>query len=113
MGDALHLAGHVRFEAREYAEAFEFFERSQVAYARADDPLGGLALIGDLGMVAYHQADYVTARQLFERCLSACREHGVTDHAADSLNRLGDLARIDGDLQRAESLYSAEPDAVA
>ena len=38
--------------------------------------------------------------------LRACREHGVTDHAADSLNRLGDLARIDGDLKRAEALYS-------
>jgi DNA-binding CsgD family transcriptional regulator len=106
LADALHLAGHVRFEAREYAAAHELFERSQAAYARADDPLGGLALIGDLGMVAYHQADYATARQWFERCLHACREHGVTDHAADSLNRLGDLARIDGDLARAEALYS-------
>jgi predicted ATPase/DNA-binding CsgD family transcriptional regulator len=106
LADALHLAGHVRFEAREYAEAHQLFERSQAAYARADDPLGGLALIGDLGMVAYHQADYVTARLWFERCLRACREHGVTDHAADSLNRLGDLARIEGDLARAEALYS-------
>ena len=57
-------------------------------------------------MVAYHQADYAAAREWFERCLRACREHGVTDHAADSLNRLGDLARIDGDLKRAEALYA-------
>jgi non-specific serine/threonine protein kinase len=57
-------------------------------------------------MVAYHQADYATAREWFERCLRACREHAVTDHAADSLGRLGDLARIDGDLLRAEALYS-------
>ena len=106
LADALHLAGHVRFEAREYAAAYELFQRGQAAYARAEDPLGGVALIGDLGMVAYHQADYATARQWFERCLRACREHGVTDHAADSLNRLGDLARIDGDLTRAEALYS-------
>jgi predicted ATPase len=106
LGDALHLAGHVRFEAREYVEAHALFERSQAAYARADDLLGGLALIGDLGMVAYHQADYATAREWFERCLRACREQGVTDHAADSLNRLGDLARIEGDLAHAEVLYS-------
>jgi non-specific serine/threonine protein kinase len=104
--DALHVAGHVRLEAREYAEAQALFERSQAAYARADDPLGGLALIGDLGMVAYHQGDYATAREWFERCLRVCREQGVTDHAADSLNRLGDLARIDGDLTRAEALYT-------
>ncbi len=106
LGDALHLAGHVRFEAREYAEAQVLFTRSQAAYARADDPLGGLALIGDLGMVAYHQADYATAREWFERCLRACREAGVTDHAADSLTRLGDLARIEGDLAHAETLYT-------
>ena len=62
LGDVLHLAGHVRFEAREYAEAFDLFERSQLAYARADDPLGGLALIGDLGMVAYHRGKYAQAR---------------------------------------------------
>jgi non-specific serine/threonine protein kinase len=106
LGDALHLAGHVRFEARKYAEAHALFARSQAAYARADDPLGGLALIGDLGMVAYHQGDYATAREWFERCLRACREAGVTDHAADSLTRLGDLARIEDDLPHAEALYS-------
>jgi non-specific serine/threonine protein kinase len=106
LGDALHLAGHVVFEAREYAEAQALFARSQAAYARADDALGALALIGDLGMVAYHQADYATAREWFERCLHACTEAGVTDHAADSLNRLGDLARIEGDLDRAEALYA-------
>jgi Tetratricopeptide repeat len=103
LGEALHLAVHVGFEAGEYVEAFELFERSQVAYTRVDDPLGGLALIGDLGLVAYHQA---RARHSFEHCLSASRESGVTDHGTDSLNRLGDLARIDGDLQRAENLYS-------
>jgi predicted ATPase/DNA-binding CsgD family transcriptional regulator len=106
LSDALHLAGHVRFEARDYAAAHALFERSQAAHARADDPLGGLALIGDLGMVAYHQHDYATAREWFEHCLRACREHGVNDHAADSLNRLGDLARIDHDLPRAEALYT-------
>jgi predicted ATPase/DNA-binding CsgD family transcriptional regulator len=106
LGDALHLAGHVSFEARDYPAARRLFERSEAVYSLADDPLGGLALIGDVGMVAYHQADYATARDCFERCLSACRAAGVTDHAADSLNRLGDLARIDGDLARAEALYS-------
>jgi len=56
-------------------------------------------------MVAYHQGDYETARGLFEACLRSCREHGVTDHAADSLNRLGDLARLAGDVDRAQALY--------
>src|SRR6266852_2109502 len=81
-------------------------EASQAAYARVGDLIGGLPLVGDLGMVAYHQGDYATARGLFEACLRSCREHGVTDHAADSLNRLGDLARLDGDLERAHALYS-------
>jgi hypothetical protein len=42
LADALHLAGHVRFEARQYARASELFGRSQAAYARADDSLGGI-----------------------------------------------------------------------
>jgi non-specific serine/threonine protein kinase len=57
-------------------------------------------------MVAYHLGDYDAARDWFERCLRGCRERGVRDHAADSLNRLGDLARLAGDLSRAEMLYN-------
>ncbi len=106
LADALHVAGHVRFEAREFAAAQALFERSQAAYASASDELGALPLIGDLGMVAYHQGDYRTAQRWFERCLRSCREHNVADHAADSLNRLGDLARLAGDLDRALALYT-------
>jgi predicted ATPase/DNA-binding CsgD family transcriptional regulator len=100
-----HIAAHVLFEGRELTEARFLFEASQAAHARAGDLLGGLPLIGDLGMVAYHQGDYETARGFFEACLRSCREHGVTDHAADSLNRLGDLARVAGDFDRAQALY--------
>jgi len=57
-------------------------------------------------MVAYHEGDYETARRMFEACLRSCREQGVTDHAADSLNRLGDLARLAGDFDHAHALYS-------
>ncbi|MDQ6674249.1 MAG: tetratricopeptide repeat protein [Chloroflexota bacterium] len=106
LGHALHLAGHALFESRDYAGALSLFERSQAAYAQVGDLLGGLPLVGDLGMVAYHQGDYETARYWFERCLRSCRERGVTDHAADSLTRLGDLARLAGDLVRAQSLYT-------
>jgi non-specific serine/threonine protein kinase len=105
-GYALHLAGHVHFEAREYVVARELYEQSRDALAVAGDAVGDLPLIGDLGMVAYHMGEYETAREWFERCLRGCREHGVRDHAADSLNRLGDLARLAGDLNRAEALYS-------
>jgi non-specific serine/threonine protein kinase len=106
LGDVLHIAGHIRFEGREYSAAQSLFEQSEAAYVKANDFLGGLPLIGDLGMVAYHQGDYATARERFERCLRSCREYGVTDHAADSLNRLGDLARLAGDVARAEELYT-------
>jgi non-specific serine/threonine protein kinase len=105
LGYALHLAGHVHFEAREYALARELYEQSRAALAQAGDVAGDLPLIGDLGMVAYHMGEYETAREWFDRCLRGCREHGVRDHAADSLNRLGDLARLAGDLSRAEALY--------
>ena len=101
-----HLAGHVLFEGRDLTGAQALFEASQSAHGQAGDLLGGLPLIGDLGMVAYHQGDYATARGFFEACLRSCREHNVTDHAADSLNRLGDLARVAGDLDRAHALYS-------
>jgi tetratricopeptide (TPR) repeat protein len=106
LGYALHLAGHVHFEAREYLAARQLYEQSRDALAEAGDVLGDLPLIGDLGMVAYHMGDYEAARDWFERCLRGCCEHGVRDHAADSLNRLGDLARLANDLGRAESLYN-------
>jgi predicted ATPase/DNA-binding CsgD family transcriptional regulator/Tfp pilus assembly protein PilF len=106
LGYALHLAGHVHFEAREYPLARELYQQSRAALAEAGDVVGDLPLIGDLGMVAYHTGEYETAREWFERCLRGCREHGVRDHAADSLNRLGDLARLAGDLSRAEALYN-------
>ncbi|MBV9581056.1 MAG: tetratricopeptide repeat protein [Chloroflexi bacterium] len=105
LGYALHLAGHVHFEAGEYLVARELYEQSRAALAEAGDLAGDLPLIGDLGMVAYHMGEYETAREWFERCLRGCRDHGVRDHAADSLNRLGDLARLAGDLNRAEALY--------
>ena len=79
LADALHLAGHVRFEASEYAEAQALYQRSQAAYTNVGDLLGGLPLTGDLGMVAYHQGDYDAALSLFEECLRRCRQHGMTD----------------------------------
>src|SRR5581483_917833 len=69
------------------------------------DPQGVLPLVGDLGMVAYHQGDYATAQALFEECLARCREHGAVTFTAESLNRLGDLARLAGDLDRAQAFY--------
>jgi predicted ATPase/DNA-binding CsgD family transcriptional regulator len=105
LAHTFHVAAHVLFEGRDLTGSRALFETSQAAYARAGDLLGGLPLVGDLGMVAYHQGDYETARGLFEACLRSCREHSVTDHAADSLNRLGDLARLAGDLDRAQALY--------
>jgi non-specific serine/threonine protein kinase len=100
----------VHFEAGEYVEAQRLYEQSRDALAQAGDVVGDLPLIGDLGMVAYHMGEYETARDWFERCLRGCREHGVRDHAADCLNRLGDLARVAGDLSRAESLYNESLD---
>jgi tetratricopeptide (TPR) repeat protein len=58
LGYALHLAGHVHFEAREYVQAREVYEQSRAALAESGDVAGDLPLIGDLGMVAYHMGDY-------------------------------------------------------
>ncbi|HEV7666114.1 MAG TPA: tetratricopeptide repeat protein [Chloroflexota bacterium] len=106
LANAFHLTAHVLLEGRAFSRARALFEASHEAHARAGDLIGGLPLVGDLGMVAYHEGDYETARRLFQACLRSCREHGVTDHAADSLNRLGDLARLAGDFVQAQALYS-------
>ena len=67
--------------------------------------LGGLPLIGDLGLVAYHTGALTEARTIFEESLVLYRRNGLRDRVAEALNRLGDLARLDGDPKRAVALY--------
>ena len=66
---------------------------------------GSITLIGDLGMVAYHERDDQVAYDLLEESLRLSRQHGLKDRVAEALNRLGDLARLAGDGKGARKRY--------
>ena len=52
-------------------------------------PLGGLPLLGDLGLVAYHEGDYGSAERILRESLALYREHGLKDRVAGALNAPG------------------------
>jgi predicted ATPase/class 3 adenylate cyclase len=102
---ALHYLGHLLFDQRLYPEADTYFNESRNFYLNLKDPTLSLILLSDTGMVAYHQGDRQTAKERFEEALSGFRDQGAGSEAADQLNRLGDLARLDQDLDDAIALY--------
>src|SRR5262249_11279131 len=77
LAEALHVLGHVRFDQRDFATARELFTQSLDGYRRAADTIGGLPLVGDLGLVAYHEGDYETAAAVLHESLGLYRQHGL------------------------------------
>lgn len=96
LAEALHLLGHLHFDRRDYEAARQQFEASLATYDAPGESLVGLPLVNDLGLVAYHQGRYMEAGEIFEDCLLRFRRQGLKDRVADTLLRLGDLARLGG-----------------
>ena len=70
LAEAEHVLGHVRFDQTDYAAARLLFQESLDRYRRAGDIVGGLPLVGDVGLVAYHEGDYETAERYFWKASS-------------------------------------------
>jgi non-specific serine/threonine protein kinase len=99
------MSSSVRFDQRDHLAARELFEEGLQEYRRAGDTIGGLPLLGDLGLVAYHEGANATADGILHESLALYREHGLKDRVAGALNLLGDLAQLAGDHQQATARY--------
>ena len=106
LADALHVLGHICFDQKEYNQSRALFSESLARYQSCNDQSGAAALIGDLGLAAYHLGDNCEAKRNFEAGLDAARKQNSKDAMAVHLLRLGDLARIEHDLDTAEQMYS-------
>ena len=102
---ALHFLGHIRFEQRDYAAARALFEESLLLNEQLGSELEAVELVSDVGLVACQFGDYATAQRQFERALAYFRAHDVKEGTAINLIRLGDLARLSNDYDRAAPLY--------
>ena len=105
LAEALHVLGHVYFDQHNYTEARRLFTESHTLFEADGVMAGSITLIGDLGMVAYHERDDQLAHDLLEESLRLSRQHGLKDRVAEALNRLGDLARLAGDGKGARKRY--------
>lgn len=99
---ALHNLGYVHFKLGEYGPAQQRFEAS-LALAHLSGALSMQAATGMwLGVTAMEQADYAGAERHLRAALKIASQHGALSRVTDTLYRLGDLWRRQG--QFAEAL---------
>jgi predicted ATPase/DNA-binding SARP family transcriptional activator/class 3 adenylate cyclase/uncharacterized protein HemY len=90
--------GHWK-EGRERMTAVLSHPRSQNRTQERAETLNGI------GLLAWPQNDYTTARQYYEESLAIREEIGDRNGVAGSLNNLGTLAAEQGDFETAHSLF--------
>ncbi len=105
LAEATHMYGHVVFDQKKYGEAERVFKDSLSRYEALNNIGVRVALIGDLGLVACHRGKINLARQYYEQCLGLSVQHELKDNIAQSYLRLGDLSRLEGDYEGADSYY--------
>src|SRR5207244_11056774 len=76
---------------RSYVTARSLFEESLALHQETSNARSSHTLLGDLGLVAYHQHEYASARALFEETLGYFRatqdKHGLgEDRKSTRLN---------------------------
>lgn len=86
-------------EGRERMAAVLSHPRSQERTSERAETLNGI------GLLAWAQNDYTSARQFYEESLSIREEIGARKDVAGSLINLGNLAAEQGDFAEARSLY--------
>ncbi|MDX1624033.1 MAG: tetratricopeptide repeat protein [Gemmatimonadota bacterium] len=70
-----------------------------------DDRTGVMDALIVLAQVAFHKGEYEVSTGLYEEGLAMARELGDERSVTVVLNNMGEIARIQGDLERARSLY--------
>ncbi|MCB0155173.1 MAG: tetratricopeptide repeat protein, partial [Anaerolineae bacterium] len=98
---ALHNLGYVHFKLGQYGPAQERFEAS-LALAHLSGALNMQAATGMwLGVTAMEQADYAGAERQLRAALKIASQHGALSRVTDTLYRLGDLWRRQGQVAEA------------
>lgn len=86
------VGGALAFHRGEYDRARSFYERMQVAFEEAGNPIGIARALSDLGTVAAAVGDYDVALELLGRSADAYRELGERRPLAIVLGNLGHIA---------------------
>ncbi|KAF0110435.1 MAG: XRE family transcriptional regulator [Chloroflexi bacterium] len=105
LAEAIHMHGHIVFDQRNYEEAKNIFQKSLSTYEALGDCVIRITLLGDLGLVACHQGDLVSARAYYEQCMELYIMYEIKDGEAQTYIRLGDVARLEGDYEKAGGFY--------
>ncbi len=105
LAEATHWLGHLTFDQKRYWAARKQFTESLALYEELGDEDNAVILSKDIGLVAYHEGDYLAARLRFEEVLEFYKRRLNIGGGVDALVHLGDLARLEDDLDSAEDNY--------
>ncbi len=100
---ALHAAGVLAYELRDYPRAKALLDESLVSHCDLGDQRGIAKSLNGLGNVAMEEGDYPAARTLHEQSLVIRSELDDRTGVATSLNNLGVVALWSGDFAAADT----------
>ena len=102
-----HALGQIALARGELDAARDLLQRSlsEIEAARLG-PYVTIGTLNALGLVLHRQLDAAGAKALFERAAALCEQAGVRGPPkAEALGQLGEIARREGDRDRAEGHY--------
>ena len=104
MAKALHGAGALAANLRDYQQAASRLEQSLALARELNDTQSMIEVLGDLGQAARMQGDLRQAGMFFEESLALSTEVGDRSAVEWSLSSLGAVAYVQGDEARATRL---------
>jgi DNA-binding CsgD family transcriptional regulator/tetratricopeptide (TPR) repeat protein len=107
IGLPLRNLGQLALWHGDYATARERLEESLAAFRAAEERLNAVAVLAELGWLAYHERHAREAAAWFRVCLDAARGLGATIWIATALQGFAGVAVLQGDLVGAARVLGA------
>ena len=86
-------------------EAADYREQALPIYERLGDLVGQATVLNNLGIDAYYEGRWDTARELYERCRELCHRSGNVVMDGTALNNIGEILSDQGHLGEAEAVF--------